>query len=467
MSMFRSIAIKCHFFCGILLLGLLSACGSSTSSTSASLPPVSEPVSDAQALNVLVIGAGAAGLAAGYEVQNAGHNVIVLEARDRIGGRVWSDRRDNEQSVDLGAAWIHGINGNPAQELAQQQGLETTPTDYDNLVLKQDPNASQLTTSELVTIINILNDKLTEGTSDSQNTPVKTLIDQAANENSEFDPQHFDFVANVQIEQEFAAPIEELAVYALEEGQDTFSGGDVMFPGGYDQIFNTMVSALDIRLQQIVTEVNYSDDEVMVTTSDNTLYAADKVIVTVPLGVLKRGSIRFEPALPQAKLDAIDALGMGVFNKVYLGFPHVFWEADRDLLAYHSQSMRLWPSMFNLYKQYGDIALIAISTALEAIEVEAISDEQIVFELMTILRELYGDDIPQPNDVRITRWAQDPFSYGSYSFMKVGADSQSRRDLAQSVGDKLYFAGEATNWDYPATVHGALLSGLREAEKIR
>ena len=98
---------------------------------------------------------------------------------------------------------------------------------------------------------------------------------------------------------------------------------------------------------------------------------------------------------------------------------------------------------------------------------EAKTDSEIVSELMIILREQYGADIPEPDDVRITRWQQDPYSFGSYSFMKVGASSQSRRDLAETVDDKLYFAGEATNWNYPATVHGAILSGLREAEKIR
>lgn len=449
------------------LFTLLTGCGSSSPSTSASLPPVSQPVSGDDTLNVLVIGAGAAGLAAGFEIQNAGHNVTVLEARDRIGGRVWSDRRDNQQSVDLGAAWIHGINGNPAHELAQQQGLELTPTDYDNMVIKNHPDVSPLNSNDVSALTALLNSVVDQGVFDSQNTSVQALLAEVPQDNPEINPQHLDFVAQVQVEQEFAAPIEELAVYAFEEGQESFSGGDVMFPGGYDQIFNTMVAALDIRMEQVVSSIDYSDTQVMVTTADNTIYSADKVVVTVPLGVLKRGAISFQPALPQNKRNAIEALGMGVFNKVYLSFPEVFWEADSDFLGYHAQPKTLWPSMLNLYKQYGDVALVAISTALEATEVEAKSDEQIVAELMAILQEQYGDDIPQPDDVRITRWQQDPFSYGSYSFMKVGADSQSRRDLAQTVDDKLYFAGEATNWDYPATVHGALLSGLREAQKIR
>jgi monoamine oxidase len=158
---------------------------------------------------------------------------------------------------------------------------------------------------------------------------------------------------------------------------------------------------------------------------------------------------------------------MGVFNKVYLGFPEVFWEQDRDLIARYSAQQNLWPSIFNLYKQYGDKALIAISTAQDAVEVEAKTDDEIVIELMAILKEQYGDQIPQPNDVRITRWHQDPFSFGSYSFMKVGATEQSRVDLAATVDNKVYFAGEATSSRFPSTVHGALLSGLREAAKIR
>lgn len=97
---------------------------------------------------------------------------------------------------------------------------------------------------------------------------------------------------------------------------------------------------------------------------------------------------------------------------------------------------------------------------------EAKADEQITSELMAILKEQYGEDIPQPNDARITRWQQDPFSFGSYSFMKVGANAQSRVDLAATADDKLYFAGEVTSSGCPSTVHGAFLSGLREASKI-
>lgn len=446
---------------------LLNGCGGSSPSRSASLPVPIEPVQSNDALKVIVIGAGAAGLTAGFEIQKAGHEVIVLEARDRIGGRVWSDRRDGQQSVDLGAAWIHGINGNPAHELAQQQGLQLSVTDYDNMTVRSDPNGSALSTTELMDLYTLLNSKLMQGSLAPTETAISEKINEVKSENPDIDPRKLDYVAMSFIEQSFAGAVEELSIHALEEGEEDFSGNDVMFFGGYDQIFNDMVAALDIRLEQIVSSVNYSGNEVSITTADNTIYSADKVIVTVPLGVLKKGVISFDPDLPTAKQQAISDLGMGVFNKVYLGFPGVFWEDDSDFIAYYSEQQLLWPSILNLYKQYSDPALLAISTASEAITVETKTDEQIVAEIMAILKTQYGDDIPEPNDIRITRWAQDPFAFGSYSFMKTGASTQSRLDLAASVNDKLYFAGEATNPDYPATVHGAILSGLREAEKIR
>lgn len=456
---------------GILILTLLSltGCGSSSSASNSNTaqPPTNTPVSPPATTRVIIVGAGSAGLSAGFELHNAGLDVVVLEARDRIGGRVWSDRRDNQQSVDLGAAWIHGISGNPVHDLAQQQGLELTPTDYDNGVLKNDPDGSQITTAEILSIMNLLFNKLDSSSSASTTTSISAIVEQVMAENPNISPQKMQFVISSFVEQPFAGPVEELSLHALEEGEEEFGGGDVMFPTGYDRIFNDMVAALDIRLEQIVTDINYTDTEIQISTADNTVYVADKVIVTVPLGVLQRDAINFEPALPQSKQVAINALGMGVFNKVYLGFEEVFWETEADVIEYYSDTKILWSSIFNMFKQYGDPALLAISTADEGIAMEAKTDDQIVDELMSILKEQYGDDIPQPNDVRITRWQQDPFSYGSYSFMKTGASNQSRIDLAETVDDKVYFAGEATSSEFPATVHGALLSGIREAEKIK
>jgi len=98
--------------------------------------------------------------------------------------------------------------------------------------------------------------------------------------------------------------------------------------------------------------------------------------------------------------------------------------------------------------------------------IEKMSDKQIVDDAMSALRSAYGKDIPEPNKWLVTRWNSDPFSFGSYSFAKTGKCVWARRTLAKPVKEKLYFSGEATSAEYPGTVHGAFLSGIREAKKM-
>lgn len=420
--------------------------------------------------DVIVIGAGAAGIAAAHELSLRHIKVIVLEARDRIGGRVWSDRRSDNQSVDLGAGWIHGVRRNPVYRLVEKQDITVTETDYDNIGWLHPPPTA-ISDKMIEDYIELLDDAMSDVSDSTGNISVSDALKNLMEQQPELNPALLNFVANLVIEQEYAAPLNKLSVSALEEGE-VFSGEDVMFPGGYDQIFTSLIENLDIRMAQVVNRIDYTNDRVKLQTIDNKQYFADEIIVTVPLGVLQHNSIVFTPSLPDSKIQAIEALGMAVFNKVYLGFSDVFWQKERDFLALYPNNNsaesfpNYWPSMLNLYHQYGDKALLAISTGDSAIAVETLSDKQIVQRLMLVLRGKYGAHIPDPNDVRITRWQKDPYAHGAYSFMQVGATENSREMLAKPLSNRVFFAGEATHLEYPATVHGALLSGIREARKI-
>ena len=110
--------------------------------------------------------------------------------------------------------------------------------------------------------------------------------------------------------------------------------------------------------------------------------------------------------------------------------------------------------------------LLAFNAADFGTQLEGWSDEKIVAEGMAVLRSMFGEESPDPQSVQITRWIADPFAGGSYSFPQVGAPADARSILAEPIGDRLFFAGEATSSNYPATVHGAYLSGEREANRI-
>jgi monoamine oxidase len=201
-------------------------------------------------------------------------------------------------------------------------------------------------------------------------------------------------------------------------------------------------------------------------TANEQLLEADYAIVTVPLGVLQQDKIAFTPALPNRKQAAIRNLHMGVLNKVYLRFPDVFWDADTEVLGFIADDKGHWGEYINLYYYTEQPILLCFNAEQFGRDIELWSDEDIIIDAMRVLRRMYGSEIPDPNGYFITRWGQDPFSYGSYSAFGIGASPADCEALGEAVEEVLFFAGEATHPEYSATVHGALLSGYRAAEEV-
>ncbi len=200
--------------------------------------------------------------------------------------------------------------------------------------------------------------------------------------------------------------------------------------------------------------------------TDSEHFLADAVVITLPLGVLKSAAVIFSPPLPKSKLTAINRLGMGVLNKVVLKFPQAFWSQDYDIIGYASEKDKDFSVFLNLNRYISVPVLVALTGGSFARSLEALSEVEIEKRVMKVLRRMYGDGIPAPEVVIATRWVSDSFACGSYSNMPVNAKASDRDTLAAPVENRLFFAGEATSQQYPSTVHGAYLSGLREAERI-
>ena len=157
---------------------------------------------------------------------------------------------------------------------------------------------------------------------------------------------------------------------------------------------------------------------------------------------------------------------MGVLNKCYLRFDRAFWPDDVDWLEYISPRHGEWTEWVSLLRTTGKPVLLGFNAADQATAIEALTDQQIVDSAMATLRTIFGNQIPAPQSYQITRWASDPFSYGSYSFLAVGATPVMRQHLAAPLGQQVFFAGEATHPDYAGTAHGAYLSGIAAATTI-
>ncbi|HLO87116.1 MAG TPA: FAD-dependent oxidoreductase [Nostocaceae cyanobacterium] len=423
--------------------------------------------------DVIVVGAGIAGIEAARVLQSQGYKVVVLEGRDRIGGRIWTSRTLQNIPLDLGASWIQGTRNNPLVEITRQFKIKTLPTDYDSLT-QYHSNGEEFTEKEsqqLDEYFTELMGELEKKREQMQEKNQKDISLQAAIDKVlakiELDKQELiglNYSINTTIEHEYAADSDDLSLYNFDQDKE-LKGGSVLFPGGYSQIPNKLAENLTIRLEHIVKRIEYSNGSVKVITNKGT-FTADKAVITLPLGILKTGTVEFYPALPTRKQTAINKLGMGVLNKVYLRFSKVFWDKNSDMLGYLSQNKGEWCEFLNIYKYTKQPILLCFNAGSYGEKLETLTDTKIIQSAMKVLRTIYGENIPNPEDWLITRWGADQFTKGSYSYLPVGASNADREALAEPVANKLFFAGEATSKDYPATVHGALLSGKQAAKQI-
>jgi monoamine oxidase len=229
---------------------------------------------------------------------------------------------------------------------------------------------------------------------------------------------------------------------------------------------------LDIRFSTEVSRLVYNDHNVTALTSKGS-FSADMALVTVPLGVLKSGIPVFDPPLEMKKRKAIEGIGyggQGVLNKIALEFPERFWPRGCEKLG----SLPLDAAdrgVFNIWidheRSAGAPLLVGFTNGAASAEMDRqCADEEILSKALQVLQRMFSREIPEPEAFRVTRWLSDPWALGSYSYASVGTKEEHRRTLTAPVENRLYFAGEAAHKTHYGTVHGALLSGEREALRI-
>jgi monoamine oxidase len=426
---------------------------------------------------VAVVGAGAAGLASARRLADAGFRVVVLEARDRIGGRTWSYDFGGGTTIDLGASWIHGTQPE-FERLVAELELETVNTDFTNMLVHDSSGGTrQIDRETMADLTARFGASILVAALNDAKLAIQSLIDRMWQDNLlvGYSREFIQYITTTVFETEFAASSETIPAQAFLEllpppgepaDPDEEPGAkNTAFPQGYNQITDYLARGLDIRLNTIVKRIDYSGESVQIFTNHRR-YEADTVIVTVPIGVLKAGKIEFSPPLPERKQGAIDRLGSGVLNKLYLKFPYIFWEHEPDVLGFSRPEKGGFAVWHNMERITGQPILMAFSSGQSAIDIEALRDPEIIALAMERLRGFYGDEIPEPMDYKITRWHSDPFSLGSYSYFALATELGDRAILAEPVEDKVLFAGEATIDRAFAQVPGAYMTGLREADRI-
>lgn len=424
--------------------------------------------------DTIVVGAGVAGLTAARLLVEVGRDVVVLEARDRVGGRVSTDRRFG-LVTDMGASWIHGITDSPVAAAAEAFGMpmvEFTVGGYQPAsrpIAYYGPDGRRLTDAvtqafvgDIHAVDAALLDVVAASAADASYRDVTETALAAQGWDAERTARVREYLEH-RSEEQYGAWIEDLAAHGLDD--DVVEGDEVVFPDGYDRLPRRLAEGLDIRLIHVVSRVQWSAEGVVVTT-DHGAFSADTAVVTVPVGVLQSEDFVIEPALPDPVAGALSRLSMNAFEKVFLRFRSRFWDDGVYAIRQQGPESRWWHSWYDLTALHDTPTLLTFAAGPAAVETRDWTEEEIVESILVQLRRLYGDRVEQPTSVHVTDWQDDPWSHGSYAYMTVGSATSDHDDLATPIGGVLHLAGEATWTDDPATVTAAMRSGHRAASRV-
>nr|XP_019953400.1 PREDICTED: peroxisomal N(1)-acetyl-spermine/spermidine oxidase [Paralichthys olivaceus] len=477
---------------------------------------------------IVIIGCGISGISAAHRLIKAGfHNVRVLEATARSGGRIKTGAL-GDRIVEIGANWIHGpCKENPVFCLAQQYGLldpeALTPENQAMDIGGHPPwvpnffssSGQKLNAVDVYPAMEMFAELLNEG-SEFQNQggePCSSVGDFIRSEVQQRSEEKWkDIDANTRSLQlcmisnmlkveccvNGAHSLDEVGLGAFGLYK-TLPGLDCIFPGGYEGLIKNLISELPgglVTYSRPVGCVHWSNSEkrknpVVVECDDGEKITADHVIVTVPLGYLKKNhSTLFCPPLPLHKLHSIQRLGFGTNNKIFVEFDSPWWDADCEVIyliwedeeAVVDQVPDVQGSWikklfgFTVLKpteRYGHV-LCGWIAGHESEYMETLSEQQVTHAVTQLIRRFTGNPTITPRRVLRSQWFHDPWTCGSYSYPGKGCSEQDLENMmeplpakgSQSKPLQVLFAGEATHPCYYSTVHGALLSGWREADRL-
>eukprot|EP01080_Neovahlkampfia_damariscottae_P011611 gene11611-4853_t len=435
-----------------------------------------------EVISIIIIGAGMAGITAARQIEydlkktEKKIKITILEGRNRVGGRIHTiNFSKNKTPVDLGASWIQGPSCDKVKILAKKFNFELVSKDWDSLFYSS--SNKKLEYRYIEKMETKFSNILAQATRmPSKDIPLKECLDKyfkKANVKIKDEELFFGFLRDLELTE--GGSVNEISAWQLDDSDDSSSSssdedadGDVMVKEGYGKLLEKNAEGLDIKLNHIVKSINYEDKFTIKIETDHGDFFADYCISTLPLGCLQKETVEFKPQLPKKKQKTINKIGMGLLDKVLLEFPTNFWGNEIEWITKYSKPNEADFSQF-LSMEYvspGSAILMAFCEADFAKKLESMNDVDVVNQAMKVLRSTFGNNVPDPLSYHITRWFQDPFCYGSYSFEKYGTTEKDRDILGESIENRLFFAGEATIGESGTYATGAFLSGKRDGKRI-
>jgi monoamine oxidase len=399
-------------------------------------------------VDVAVIGAGAAGVAAGRRLQAAKLNFIVLEARARVGGRAWTVKAGGFP-LDVGCGWLHSGDRNAWTKIAEAEGLtvDRSPPPWGKPALEYGFSAAGQ--REFRAAMTAFYERLDEAKEQHRDRPLSDFLEPGGKWNSLLQAIST-YVNGVELDK---ASVRDYAAY-------DDSGVNWRVAEGYGTAISVAARALPLALDCAVKLIDHSGKRLRIETTQGAL-TARVAIVTIPSQLIAEESIRFAPALP-AKLKAAAGLPLGLADKAYLAL------ADAERFPEESRIFgKLHPDGAANYhlRPFGRPVIECYFGGKLARELEDEGEGALGAFSIDELVSLVGNDLrPKLSALAASSWARDPFARGSYSYALPGHEDDRAR-LAEPVDDRLFFAGEACSPDHFTTAHGAYEAGVTAADQ--
>jgi monoamine oxidase len=401
-------------------------------------------------VDVAIIGAGAAGLGAAHALKDSGLNVIVLEARDRVGGRAHTILAAPDITFDLGCGWLHSADKNSFVNIAQQLNFEIDKTRPPWREQSFDTGFPLTERQDFIAALDAFYDRAEEAAQSGGDDTASIYLDPG----NRWNPMIHAISTYVN-----GCELDQVSIQDMQAYEDTEINWRVR--RGYGALMTAWGALCPLALNTEVTLIDHSGKRVRIETSRGTL-TADKVIVTVPTNLIADEAIRFHPALP-AKVEAARGLPLGVDDKVMLALENP--EALPKDGNLRGATMRTAMASFHL-RPFGQPCIEGFFGGTYARDLEDAGDGAFAAESIDQIVALLGSDFRRKlKPLAESRWARDPFARGAYSHALPG-HAGDRAVLAAPIDGRLFFAGEATSPNFFSTAHGARDSGERAAGEV-
>ncbi|WP_063320090.1 FAD-dependent oxidoreductase [Pseudovibrio sp. Ad13] len=419
-----------------------------------------QPNVSARGKRVIIIGAGIAGLAAARDLMDTGYSVLVLEASNKIGGRIRTNRALGVP-IEEGAGWIHGPKNNPIMKLAEQSGQKTFVTKDSNFTVYN--HMGKQVSNQKISKMGQEHEQMLGliGSGMNKDMALSEVLEHMAPRMTR--NPIFRWMTSAYTEFDTGSPVSELSAMYFSQN-DMFEGEDVVLVDGYDRLLEPLTHGIPILNRKPVQRIAYHDRVGVFVQTDKEIFESDFVIVTVPLGVLKAKDIEFIPPLPKIHRNAIERVGMGDVTKIAMKFDELHWPEKTQYFGLMTQTQGRWNYFLNHKPFINANVLTALSFGNYSRMIETMDHDYMLEDAMKAVRTMFGSDTPDPRHYIATRWSQDPYTKGSFSYAKVGSDPYDFNILSEPIGHCLTFAGEHTDFKYHGTVHGAYLSGKKAAK---